>query len=105
MALFEQGVVVQYAGHGHAQVNVGSTSQALPAPAQVDWSRIRRVVVRNLGQPIDWTNDGTVPDGTTSFKSLSDEIVVLDVDFENFRMRTSPDATATADVRIAYFGI
>lgn len=104
MALYEQGVVVQYQGHGHTAVTLGSTVQPLPAPT-VDWSRIRRVAVRNLGQPIDWTADGNDPDGSSSFKSLADEIVVLDTDFQNFRMKASPDATGSADVRIAYFGI
>lgn len=101
--MFEQGVVVQFIGHGHEAVSVGASVETLPPPS-VDWSRIRRVVVRNLGQPIDWTNDGNDPDGVASFKSLADEIIVLDTDFENFRMTASPDATGAADVRIAYFG-
>ena len=101
--MYEQGVLVQYIGHGHQQVTLGSTAQGLPVPA-VAWSRIRRVVVRNLGQPIDWTADGNNPDGITSFKSLADEIVVLDTDFENFRMIVSPGSAGNADVRVAYFG-
>src|SRR5690348_1181317 len=104
MALYEQGIVVQYQGHGHEVVTVDTSVHVLPDPP-VDWTRVRRVAVRNLGQPIDWTADGTDPDGITSFKSLADEIVVLDTDFTNFRMKASPDATGSADVRIAYFGI
>ena len=104
MALFEQGVLVQYNGHGHQQVTVSTAVESLPEPA-VGWDRIRRVALRNLDQPIDWTNDATDPDGTTNFKSLADEIVVLDTDFQDFRMKRSADATADADVRIAYFGI
>lgn len=104
MALFEQGLLVQFDSHGHQQVTVSAGVESLPEPA-VGWSRIRRVAVRNLDQPIDWTADGTTPDGSSSFKSLADEIVVLDTDFQDFRMTTSPAATGDADVRIAYFGI
>jgi hypothetical protein len=104
MTLFEQGVVILYDGHGHQNVTVGTSPASLPTPS-VGWGRVRRVVVRNLGQPIDWTNDGTTPDGETSMKSLSDDVVVLDTDFLNFRMVRSPDATADADVRVAYFGV
>ena len=106
MALYEQGVVVQYDGHGHLSQSVSTTPVALPAPPNgISWGRIRRVVVRNLGQPIDWTSDASTPDGVNSFRSLADEIVVLDTDFQNFRMVQSPSATGAADVRIAYFGI
>lgn len=107
MALYEQGVVVQYQGHGHTALTLSTTVEALPAPPDgVDWSRIRRVAIRNLAQPMDWTDAvGETPDGVNSFKSLANEIVVLDTDFQNFRMVRSPDATADADVRIAYFGI
>lgn len=99
MALYEQGQVVQYDTLKHVSVSLTTTPVSLPNPG-VDWSRVRRVVVRNLGAAMDWQSDGNDP-GSDAFRSLADEIVVLDIDFENFRMAA---VSGTADVRIAYFG-
>ncbi len=105
MALFEQGVVVQYTGHGHANVDVDTSVHSLPDPG-VPWDKIRRVIVRALGQPIEWTTDGTDPDGTSSMRLLADnDVLVLDTDFTQFRMTQSPAASGAADVRIVYLGI
>jgi hypothetical protein len=100
MPLFEQGQVVQYDTLKHASVSLSTTTEPLPDPG-VDWGRVRRVVVRNLGAAMDWQSDGNDP-GTDAFRSLADEIVVLDIDFQQFRMKA---VTGTVDVRIAYFGV
>src|SRR5690242_14890723 len=100
MALYEQGQVVQYDTLHHAQVTLSTTPESLPDPG-VSWDRVRRVIVRNLGAEMDWQADGSDP-GSAAFRSLADEIVVLDINFADFRM-VSP--AGSVDVRIAYFGV
>ena len=100
MPLFEQGQVVQYDTLKHAQLTLTTIVEPLPDPG-VDWSRVRRVIVRNLGASMDWQSDGNDP-GADAFRSLADEIVVLDIDFQLFRMKA---VSTDVDVRIAYFGV
>lgn len=86
---------------GHFQVTVSSAAVALPSiPAEA-----RRVVIRSLGQPINFRDDGTDPDGSTGFPILADEWIIYDtVPTANFKMITSSAATGNADVRISYYG-
>lgn len=100
MPLFEQGQVAVYDTLHHAAVSLTTTPASLPDPG-VAWSRVRRVIVRNLGAAMDWQADGSDP-GPNAFRSLADEILVLDIDFSQFRMAA---VSGTADVRIAYFGV
>jgi hypothetical protein len=94
-------MVIQYETLAHQQVTVTSSAVVSLTEPAAGWNRVRRVLIRNLNAAIDWRSDGTDPDGS-SFRSLADEIVVLDVDFSTFRMKA---VSADADVRIAYFGL
>lgn len=101
-ARFEQGSVITYSALGHEQLTVGSTAVGLPNLPNLD--RLRRVVIRNLNQPINWQDDGNDPTSSTGFHALADEIVVYDGEFDLIKFIRASTATADADVRIAYYG-
>jgi hypothetical protein len=86
---------------GHFQVTVSSAAVPLPSiPAEA-----RRVVIRSLGQPINFRDDGTPPTGTSGFPILADEWIIYDtVPTTNFEMISASTATGDADVRISYYG-
>ncbi len=86
---------------GHALVTVGVTATSLPSiPATA-----RRAIIRPLGQPINYRDDGTDPTGTTGFPVLKDEVYVYDGDpLSSLRMILSSTATGDAEVRVAYYG-
>lgn len=103
-ALHEQGLQIKYSPLGHAQVTVGLSAVGLSSIPNL--SRVRRIVIRNLGQPINWRDDGTDPTGTTGMVALKDEILVYDGDkADQFKMIRNSAATGDADVRIAYYGV
>jgi len=85
---------------GHASATVGTSAVGLTAPP----AETRRTVIRTVGQPINWRDDGTDPTSTTGMALLSDETLVYDGDPALFKMIRSSTATADADVRIAYYG-
>lgn len=101
-ARFEQGLLVTYSALGHEQLTVGTTAVGLPNLP--DLAKLRRVVVRNLGEPMNWRDDGTSPTANTGFPSLADEIMVFDGDFEQLEFIRSASAGNDIDVRIAYYG-
>lgn len=86
---------------GHFQVTVSGSAVPLPTiPPEA-----RRVVIRTLGQPINFRDDGTSPTGTTGFPMLADEWIVYDtVPTIDFEMILGSTATGDADVRVSYYG-
>lgn len=86
---------------GHFQVTVSTAAITLPTiPAEA-----RRVIIRSLGQPINYRDDGTSPTASTGFPILADEWIVYDtVPTAAFKMIRAASATADADVRIAFYG-
>lgn len=101
--LFEQGLQILYNPLGVYAVTVGSSAEALPSLP--DLGKLRRVVVRGLGQPWEWRDDGVDPDGSNGFHQLADEIVVFDNDFSQLKLVRASTATADVDMRIAYYGL
>jgi hypothetical protein len=104
--LFLHGQQIRFINILHTKATVGTAETGLPSlPA--NWKdRIYRVVIRNIGQPIDWRGDGAPIDGVTDFPALADEIIVYDgADLEAFRMRRAASATADVDVRVIYLGV
>ena len=99
----ENGVRITYRPLGHEKLNVGTTAvgfQSLPA----DIDSIRRVVVRNLGQPVCWRDDGINPTGSTGFYQYKDEVWVTDSAFTQIKLIRAVEATGDADCRIIYYG-
>ena len=85
---------------GHEQATVGTSVTTLAPPAGT-----RRVTFRTLGQPINFTDDGTDPTDATGFPLLADEVMVHDVDEpQAIKLIRSSEATADADVRVMYHG-
>jgi hypothetical protein len=59
----------------------------LPGLGSLDRDRIRRILIRNIGQPIVWTDDGTTPTTTHGIAALTDEVLIYDgADFNDFEM-------------------
>lgn len=83
----------------HDQITVGSSAVSLGDPP----ARAKRTVIRTLGQPINWRDDGQDPTGTTGMALLADEIVVLDADPNRIKLIRAADATGDADVRVAFY--
>jgi hypothetical protein len=82
---------------GHNKVTVSSSAVSLPSiPAGV-----KRVVIRTLGQAINWRDDGTDPTSSVGMALLADETLVFDGDAYLFRMIRS--SGSDADVRVAYY--
>lgn len=99
----ENGSRITYRSLGREQITATATPgflQNLPA----DLSALRRVVIRNLKQPICWSDDGSAADPTTSFYQYADEIFVTDASFNQISLVRAADATADVDVRILYYG-
>lgn len=84
---------------GHSTVSLGGLAQGLGAP-----SLTRRTVLRTLGQPINYRDDGVSPTGGTGFPLLADEVLIYDGDPALFQMILSSTATGNADVRLAFYG-
>lgn len=111
MARHEQGLIILQHPLGHFEATVSTTPEPLPGlntvlTAQEDRpERIRRVVIRNVGQPMVWTDDGTDPTGSHGMPSLADEVLIYDgSDLDQLRFARSPSATADVDLRVAYYG-
>lgn len=83
----------------HAQVTVGTIAVGLPDVPD----RVRRILIRVVGQPVNWRDDGVPPTGTTGMPLLADESLVFDADPDTFRLIRAASATANADVRVAYY--
>lgn len=98
------GVQVHFEVLAHAQITVGTGAVGLPSIPSGDLeAQIKRVVIRNLGQPIQWVGDGSDPTQSYAFPALADEVFVYDGrDLSKFKMVRAPAATADADVRIIY---
>lgn len=86
---------------GHEQLTVGTSAVGLPnIPAGT-----RRVLLRVVNQPVNWTDfPDDPPTATFGMPLLKDESLVFDGDPENFRLIRASSATADADVRVAYYG-
>ena len=97
---FQNGQIVVHNPMGYAQVTVGGSAVGLPGLPDVE--RVRRVMIRVLGGPINFRDDGVDPTDSEGFTILKDEVFVYDGDFERFRM--VKDDVADADVRIIYYG-
>lgn len=101
-ARFEQGNLVNYAPLGVHVMTVSSTPLTLPNLPSSD--QLRRVAIRGLGQPWEWSDDGTVLNGSNGFRQLADEIVVYDAAFDTIQLIRASTASADVDVRLAYYG-
>lgn len=100
-SLFLHGNQIRFVALGHEQVTVGAAATPLPNLASYDAGRIFRVVIRPVGAPINWRDDGIDPTDTTGFPLMADEIFVYDgADLAKFKMYG-----ATVDTRIIYYGI
>lgn len=100
----EAGLQIQFNPLGHFSLTVSTIAVGLPNLP--DLSRIRRVIIRNLGQPVNWRDDGTDPTGSTGFAALSDEIIVYDGNIpQQFKIIRASGATGDCDCRIAYYGL
>lgn len=90
---------------GHVTISVGSIAKDLTdGGANTIPVDAKRAIVRSLGQPINWRDDGSAPTATTGFPLLADESLVYDGDPALFQMIQSSAASGAADVRVAYYG-
>lgn len=86
---------------GHASATVTIAAVGLPNPPALS----RRAVIRPLGQPINWRDDGVDPTAGTGMPLLADEPMVYDGEpLTNFKMIRAASATTDIDVRVAYYG-
>jgi hypothetical protein len=100
-SVFDGGLQVRYAPLGHFEVTVGATAVGLPNIPNPE--RVRRIVIRPLGEAIVFTDDGTTPSASHGMPLLEDEILVYDgQEAEDFQMIRR--AAADADVRVIYYG-
>lgn len=86
---------------GHEQETVSTAAVGLPnLPAET-----RKVYIFSKGQPLNYRDDGVAPTAGTGFPIPADTLFVYDNDTNSdFQMILDADATADADVRIAYYG-
>lgn len=96
---------------GHAKLTVSTSAVGLASAVDSSGNPLtvpagtRRVVLRILGQPVNYTDaSGETPTGTFGFPLLSDETLVYDGDPSLLKLIRSASASADADVRIAYYG-
>ena len=102
-AIHEQGLQIKFVPLGHITQVVSTVAVSLPSLP--DLARLRRVVIRNLDQPICWRDDGIDPTASTGMKALKDEVLVYDGSRPDlFKMIRATDAIADSSVRIAYYG-
>lgn len=112
MARHEAGLIILQHPLGHYEVAVGTSPTGLPGLSAVLTAvesrpeRIRRVVIRNNGQPMVWTDDGSTPSGSHGMTALADEVLVYDgADLSQLQFLRGSSATADVDLRVAYYGI
>lgn len=84
---------------GHSVISLGGSPTGLSAP-----DLTRRVVLRTLGQPLNYRDDGIAPTGSVGFPLLADEVLIYDGDPALFQMVVASTATGNADVRLAFYG-
>lgn len=104
MAKFEQGVLVLTNALGHGKVTVSSSAVGLPdLPSNP--AAIRRVVIRTVDQPVCLRDDGVDPSSTTGLYLAAGDTIVHDGSRPDLiKLIRASDATADADVRVAYYG-
>lgn len=76
--LFENGGQIRYVALAHRNFSADSTVGGVGIPSLTSPERIRRVIFRNLGAPVDVSFTGGDP--TAGFRLLADEITVHDGD-------------------------
>lgn len=104
MARFEQGVLVLTNALGHGKVAVGGSAAGLPNLPS-DLSRVRRIVIRTVDQPVCLRDDGTDPTSTTGLYLAPGDTIVHDGSRpDQIKLIRAADASADADVRVAYYG-
>lgn len=85
---------------GHEQLTVGTSVATLPNIPD----RVRRTVIRVVGQPVNWTDaPGEEPTGTFGMPLLENETLVFDGNPYDLKLIRASNATGDADVRIAYY--
>jgi len=106
MALFEQGTLVKGDPMGHFELTLGSVSAtALPSPASMPLSRVRRVIIRPLDRSVRYRDDGIDPTPSTGMKIFFDEAFVYDAAPEALRLIADTSAAGNpVTVLIAYYG-
>ena len=103
MARFEQGVLVLTNALGHEKLTVSSTAVGLQDLPSLD--RIRRIVIRTVDQPVNLRDDGTDPTNNTGLYLAAGDTIVHDGSRpDQIKLIRAIDATADADVRVAYYG-
>lgn len=103
MQQFENGQRIGFETLLHTEITLGTTAVGLPALPEA--RLVKRTVIRNLDQPITWTDvSGDTPTDTHGMVNLADEVLVYDGDVADFKFRRAATATADADVRITYLG-
>jgi hypothetical protein len=86
---------------GHFKIIVSTSPVALPdIPPET-----RRVFITSKGQPLEFRDDGVMPDGTNGYPIPEDTHFVYDNDVpDDFRLILAFEATGDADVRGCYYG-
>lgn len=85
---------------GHQKITVGTTAVGFNDPP----ARTKRTMIRTLGQPINFRDDGVDPDANTGMTLLKDEILIFDADPNQFKMIRTAAASGDADVRVSFYG-
>lgn len=104
MARYEQGIVVQHAPLGHESLAVGTSAVGPALLPPLD--HVRRVVVRTVDQPVNYTDDGVDPTSTTGMYLAAGDTLIYDATrADQLKFIRASSATGNADVRIAYYGL
>lgn len=106
MARFEQGyLIVQDALH-YAEGTVTSALVGLPELTQVDLTKVRRVLIHNIGAPIRWIAvAGMDPTGAYGASLDADDILVYDGNPSSINFILDNNTTQTqSTLRVHYFG-
>lgn len=103
MQTHENGVQIGFVALDFRQITVSTAAAGLPSLPTA--SRIRRVIIQPLDQPVNYRDDGTDPTSTTGLQVPAGTFFVYDGDPTKFRMILANTATGDADVRLGYYGL
>jgi hypothetical protein len=103
--LFLGGQIVRYYNLGHFNTTLDATAQQLPGLGTVDLSRVLRVVLRPVDQPMEFREDGVAVAVGEGMPAFSGEIIVTDVyDPRLITVILGSGATGSGRLSVIYYG-
>lgn len=105
MARHEQGVLISQHCLGHFAATVdGLTPVGLPGLAGINLDKLRRVIIRNVGAQMTWTDDGSTPSAVHGMPALADEVLIYDGSDPAGWLCLATGGT-NVDLRVAFYGL